>query len=72
MKRNLTITILALIAAAIGLAVLAWRITGPSKLTLHGYIALAIALVLGGGLGAGLMALAFYSQRKGWDDQQER
>ena len=71
MKRNLTITIVALIAAAIALAALAWRITGPSKMTMHGYIALAIALVLGGALGGGLMALAFYSQRKGWDDQQE-
>ena len=67
MKKSLVLTIVALVAAGIGVSVLAWKITGPSKMTIHGYIALGITLVLGGGLAGGLMWLAFYSDRKGWD-----
>jgi protein-S-isoprenylcysteine O-methyltransferase Ste14 len=67
MKKSLVLVIVCLAVAAVGVSVLAWKITGPSKMTIHGYIALGIALVLGGGLAAGLMWLAFYSDRKGWD-----
>jgi hypothetical protein len=66
-KPSLALVIAGLVALGIGLAVLAWKITGPSKLTIHGYIALGIALVFGSLLGGGLMWLAFYSDRKGWD-----
>lgn len=34
----------------------------------HGWVALAVALVLTAGLGGGLMWLAFYSDRKGFDE----
>jgi hypothetical protein len=67
MKKSLILVIALIIAAGIGVSVLAWKITGPSKMTIHGYIALGLALVLGGGLTIGLMWLAFYSDRKGYD-----
>ncbi len=67
MTRSLAAAIALIIAAGVGVSVLAWRITGPSKMTIHGYIALGIALVVGGGLTIGLMWLAFYSDRKGYD-----
>jgi hypothetical protein len=67
MTKSLAAVIALIIAAGIGVSVLAWKITGPSKMTIHGYIALGIALVVGGGLTIGLMWLAFYSDRKGYD-----
>jgi hypothetical protein len=38
----------------------------------HGYVALALGVVLSLLLGFGLMALAFYSARRGYDDDQGR
>lgn len=67
MSKSLAVVIALLIAAGIGVSVLAWKITGPSKMSIHGYIALGIALVLGSALAIGLMGLAFYSDRKGYD-----
>jgi hypothetical protein len=46
----------------------AWGLGGLSKMTIHGWIALGLAFVLTGLLGGGLMFLAFYSARKGYDD----
>ncbi|MGE0046076.1 MAG: hypothetical protein AB7J28_01250 [Hyphomonadaceae bacterium] len=42
-----------------------------SEITMHGWIALALGTVLSLGLGAGLMALSFYSARRGFDDRVE-
>lgn len=47
---------------------LARRLDGFSDMTVHGWIALGLALLLGGALTGGLMWLAFYSARKGYDD----
>jgi hypothetical protein len=41
-------------------------------MTVHGYVAMALAVVLTFLLGGGLMGLAFYSSRHGYDDDQER
>ncbi len=46
----------------------AWRLGGGAHLGVHGWVALGLAFVLTGALGGGLMWLAFYSSRKGWDD----
>lgn len=65
------------VAAALGmvtvLAALAWAAKvvlaqGGIQLGLHGWLALTIALVGTTALGGGLMWLAFYSARAGWDD----
>jgi hypothetical protein len=62
-----------IVAAVLGLsaasiAVYAWLSMGSVAMSTGGYF----ALVLGGlatlGLGAGLMGLVFYSNRKGYDD----
>lgn len=40
-----------------------------SSMSIHGWIALALGGVLSVALGGGLMALVFYSARKGYDDR---
>ena len=45
-----------------------WILRGDTGITLHGWLALAIALVGTSVVGGGLMWLAFYSSRSGWDD----
>ena len=69
-----------LIGGVIGLALLAafgfvlwalnamWRLGGDTPLSIHGWIAVALAFTLTGVIGGGLMWLAFYSARHGWDD----
>ena len=42
-----------------------------SVLSLHGWIALGLGTVLSLLLGGGVMALVFYSARKGYDDRIE-
>lgn len=46
-----------------------WALGGTSELTVHGWIALALAGGLTAVVGGGLMALAFWSSRKGFDDR---
>ena len=36
--------------------------------SIHAYLALGLGLLFTGGIGGGLMALAFYSSRAGYDD----
>lgn len=45
-----------------------WRLGGDTPLSIHGWIAIGLAFTLTGLLGGGLMWLAFYSSRRGWDD----
>lgn len=47
----------------------AWALGGTSELTVHGWIALALAGGLTAVVGGGLMALAFWSSRKGFDER---
>jgi hypothetical protein len=68
----------ALLLAVLGFLVLlsgygvfvAFRIGRGSHMSVHGYVALGLAVVLTALLGGGLMALAFYSNRHGYDDNQ--
>ena len=60
---------LAAAAAVVCLAAFGvWVLGRDSGITLHGWIALAVALVGTSVVGGGLMWLAFYSARAGWDD----
>jgi cation transporter-like permease len=64
-----TVAGLAVVAGFMAWAVKAsWALGGSSKMTIHGWIALGLAFALTGLLGGGLMFLAFYSARKGYDD----
>jgi hypothetical protein len=47
-----------------------WRLAGDAPMSIHGWIAMGIAAVFTAGLTGGLMWLAFYSARKGFDDDQ--
>ena len=68
MKRGVVLALGGLAIGAILVAVIAWKVTPPTSISIHGYIALGLCIVLGGGLSAGLMWLMFYSARKGYDD----
>ena len=43
----------------------------PSYMRVHGWIALGLGTLLSLAVGGGLMALVFYSARKGYDDRIE-
>ena len=64
-------TLLALAVAGVatwGLG-LFWVAIGGGDLPLHGWIAMALGVAGTAGLTWALMALAFKSNREGWDDQ---
>lgn len=56
-------------ACATALLALAWSAIGGAELTMHGWIALTLGVVGTVLLAWLLMALAFKSDREGWDDQ---
>jgi len=41
------------------------------EMSIHGWIALAAGTILSLGLGGGLMALSFFSARRGYDDRAD-
>ncbi len=47
-----------------------WRLAGDAPMSLHGWIAMGIAGGFTAVLTGGFMRLAFYSARKGFDDDQ--
>ena len=62
------LAIAAAVIAAVALSLYALRALAGEYVNIHGYIALAIGVVGVCALAGGLMALAFYSDRAGWDD----
>ena len=67
--------IIVLGAALIGVSLFAidrWQSLADVEISTAGTIALALGLVLTFGLGVALMALVFYSSRKGYDDAASR
>ena len=66
------LTIIVTLAALLGLAVYgaldAWRALEDTAISVHGWIALGAGVLVTFALGAGLMFLVFYSNRKGYDD----
>lgn len=65
----LVLTLLALLAAACGVAWHVWRELGDVTISPQGYIALAAGIVVTVGLGVGLMWLVYFSHRRGYDDE---
>jgi hypothetical protein len=73
MRALLTIAVLvALLGATAGVAFWAWQEMGEVQISRHGLIALALGALATFALGAGLMALVFFSNRRGYDDQAYR
>ena len=60
----------AVVAATLALfAVWIWEGQGGPAMSIHGYIALGLGALFTFALTAGLMALVFYSSRRGYDDE---
>jgi hypothetical protein len=70
MKAWLTIAVLlGLLGASAGVALWAWREIGDVEMSAHGIAALTLGVLVTFALGAGLMALVFFSSRRGYDDR---
>jgi hypothetical protein len=69
MRRLLIILpLLALLALSAWFAVAAWVHLSGDAIPLYGYVAIAGGVLFSLLVGGGLMALAFYSSRHGYDD----
>ncbi len=62
--------LLALLLFSMWGAVAAWRMAGPVKMGMHGYIAMALAAVFTLLFTTGFLWLAYFSARRGYDDAQ--
>ena len=68
--RNIVIVAAVSVALAGGIA-LAWSAIGGGDLPVHGWIALLLGVFGTVAMAWGLMALAFRSNREGWDDRAD-
>lgn len=66
----LILSLSTLLAVALLVAVLLWGRLDSAEIGLHGALAMGLGAVLSLGLGGGLLALVFYSARRGYDDSQ--
>ncbi|MBV8777207.1 MAG: hypothetical protein JO032_08410 [Alphaproteobacteria bacterium] len=57
-----------LLAVVIAVAIGNWGAVGGSGITLNGWIALILGVLLTTAVGVGLMALVFISSRRGFDE----
>jgi hypothetical protein len=64
----LTVVLTAMLAFTVWGFFAAWKLSGDARISANGYVALGLAAGVTLVLGGGLMWLAFYSSRKGWDD----
>lgn len=62
----LVVSLSGILAASLVFALAGWD---SSSMSIHGWIALGLGTFLSLALGGGLMALTFYSSRKGFDDR---
>ena len=67
-----SLTIIVTLAAVLGLAIYGavevWTALEDTDISMHGWIALSAGVLVTFALGAGLMFLVFYSNRRGYDD----
>lgn len=66
--RSLILAVAISAVSTLGLAAY-WRLIGGGEMSLHGWIAMGLGVLGTVGLAWGLMALAFRSDRDGWDDR---
>ncbi|MGE3150473.1 MAG: hypothetical protein AB7K04_15560, partial [Pseudorhodoplanes sp.] len=64
--------LLGFLAAAIWIAVSGWQSHSDVALSGHGYVAMGLGIFFSIVVGCGLMALVFYSHRKGYDETAHR
>lgn len=62
------VILLSLLAATLVIAAIGWSSGSGTDVPASGYFALALGVVFSLAVGFGLMALVFYSSRKGYDE----
>ncbi len=72
LKPVLIAALMMLLLLSIGVAWHVWSALGDISMPIHGYLALTAGAVLSLVVGGGLMALVFFSARKGYDDLEDR
>ena len=65
------VVLFSLLAVAVTFLVSTWQRT-DAQMSVHGWIALGLGVFFSLLVGCGLMALMFYSSRRGYDDQAHR
>lgn len=61
--------LLGLLGATVAVALWAWQEIGDVSMSWHGIMAMLLGAIATFGLGAGLMALVFFSNRRGYDER---
>jgi hypothetical protein len=61
-----------LLGATIWWSISLWNSEGSAEMSVHGYTAMTLGIVFSVVVGCGLMALVFFSARKGYDRPAER
>jgi hypothetical protein len=66
------IPLVALLAASVWFALYAWTTIEGPPMPVEGHVAMWLGIVFSLVIGCGLMALVFYSSRRGYDDAVNR
>jgi hypothetical protein len=61
--------LLGFLGLVVGWAVWAWQQTAGVEMSGHGYAAMTLGIIFTLVVGCGLMALMFYSSRRGYDER---
>jgi hypothetical protein len=70
MRTAVTLAVLlGLLLVSLGVALWVWQDLGEVEIGVHGLIALGLGALFTFALGAGLMLLMFFSERRGYDDR---
>ena len=67
-KFSIIVPLVALLAIAIWFATYSWNAIQGPPLPTEGYVAMWLGIVFSIVIGCGLMALVFYSSRRGYDE----
>jgi hypothetical protein len=65
---TILVVLLLLLAATFVIIYLGWTLAKGTDVPASGYVAMALGVLVSLGVGFGLMALIFYSSRKGYDE----
>lgn len=68
-ERSMAVVAILIALTLAGLAAYAWVSLGDVQMDTSGYVALVAGVIFTVALGAGLMALVFYSHRSGHDER---
>jgi hypothetical protein len=65
---TILIVLVLLLAVTFAIVYLGWTLASGTDVPASGYVAMAFGVIVSLGVGFGLMALIFYSSRKGYDE----